>query len=64
MAKGLGCWTHNLVVLGSSTLPCHSLDLFSVATSSTQVSCVHTVVLHFTELTVVFFFFLKTYMYN
>ena len=37
MAKGLGCRTHNLVVLGSSTLPCHSLDLFSVATSSTQV---------------------------
>ena len=37
MAEGLGCWTHNLVVLGSSTLPCHSQDLFSVATSSTQV---------------------------
>ena len=37
MAEGLGCRTHNVAVLGSSTLPCHSLDLFSVATSSTQV---------------------------
>ena len=37
MAEGLGCWTHNLVVLGSSNLPCHSLDLFLVTTSSTQV---------------------------
>ena len=37
MAEDLGYWTHNLVVLGSSTLPCHSLDLFLVTTSSTQV---------------------------
>ena len=37
MAEDLGCWTRNLVVLGSSALPCHSLDLFSVATSSTRV---------------------------
>ena len=37
MAEGLGYWACNLVVLGSSTPPCHSLDLFSVTTSSTQV---------------------------
>ena len=35
MADWLGRWTYNLVVLGSSPPLCHSLDLFSVALSST-----------------------------
>ena len=35
MAEWLGRWTCNLVVPGSSPPPCHSLDLFSVAPSST-----------------------------
>ena len=35
MAKWLGRWACNLVVPGSSPSPCYSLDLFSVAPSST-----------------------------
>ena len=35
MAKWLGCWTCILVVSGSSPSPCHLLDLFLVALSST-----------------------------
>ena len=35
MIKWLGRWTSNLVVPGSSPPPCYSLDLFSVAPSST-----------------------------
>ena len=35
MAEWLGRWTCNLVVPGSSPPPCNSLDLFSVAPSST-----------------------------
>ena len=35
MAERLGRWTCNLVVPGSSPSPCYSLDLFSVAPSST-----------------------------
>ena len=66
MAEGLGCWTRNLVVLGSSTLPRHRLTGFVLGyhkfnSSGQNVSCVHTAVLHFAELTVVFFFFMKTY---
>ena len=41
VAEWLGCWTCNLVVLGVSPLPCHSLDLFSVTPSWTpQLHCV------------------------
>ena len=64
MAEGLGCWTRNLVVLGSSTLPCHTgfvLGYYKFNSSGQNVSCVHIVVLHFAELTVDFFFFMKTY---
>ena len=37
MVEGLGYWACNLVVLGSSTLAWHSLDLFLVAPNLTQV---------------------------
>ena len=40
VAEWLGRWTCNLVVLGSSLLPCLLLDLFSVVPSSTPRLCV------------------------
>ena len=54
-----GGWNHNLVVLGSSTLPCHTGFVlgYKFNSSGQNVSCVHIVVLHFAELTVDFFFF-------
>ena len=39
LAEWLGCWTCNLVVLSSSPPPCHSLELFLVAPSSTPWLC-------------------------
>ena len=39
LAEWLGCWTCNLVVLSSSPPPCHSLELFLVAPSSTLWLC-------------------------
>ena len=39
MAEWSGPWSYNLVVPGSSPLPCYSLDLFLVAPSSTPWLC-------------------------
>ena len=39
MKRQQGCWTWNLVVPGSSPPPCHWLDLFWVALSSTPLLC-------------------------
>ena len=63
MAEGFGCWTRNLVVLGSSTLPAatHWICSWLPQVQLKWTECVMRAHcwLHFAELTVVFFFFVK-----
>ena len=47
---------YSALPLTGFVLGCHKFN-----SSGQNVSCVHTAVLHFAELTVVFFFFMKTY---